>query len=276
VTTTLKGVKLTIACAICWENYMPLLRQSMYYQNVNLYLAPTADQTPTWMPLMQTIGFESRAFVLSANQCQKRKHLPSWIHEEQPQFKKTATAHHIKPSQPPVLKPSLRRKSTITKTEDNHEITWPLIEADTIVPEAFSPSTTSTSHDRNTSSHQPPQFSKSNSVFSSDSEDGGPVHEICLPDKTTVRTTAEEEVPKRNVDSEAEEFVSRGGSSIVSPFGKVLAGPLWEVTDGSVLSVDVDFEDCDRGRLDLDVSGHYSRRDQFHLSVEGLVLDPPV
>ena len=70
------------------------------------------------------------------------------------------------------------------------------------------------------------------------------------------------------------EFVSRGGSCIVSPLGDVLAGPLWEDEDG-LLVVEVDLEDCVRGRLDLDVAGHYSRSDAFRLTVEGLDLSPP-
>ncbi|THC90225.1 hypothetical protein EYZ11_010306 [Aspergillus tanneri] len=156
ITTHLNKVPVTLAAAICWENYMPLLRQSLYAQNVNIYLAPTADARETWLALMRTVAFEGRAFVLSANQCVKHNELPDWI-------------------------------------------------------------------------------------------------------------TAE--------------YISRGGSCIVDPQGQVLAGPIWEVSaddvDEGLLVAEIDILDCERGRLDLDVAGSYSRSDAFKLHVEGLDLNPP-
>lgn len=127
---------------------MPLLRQSLYSQNVNLYLAPTADGRDSWLSLMRTIALEGRCAVLSANQCVMESNLPSWIAGNGP-------------------KPTLNGE-------------------------------------------------------------------------------------KRN------DFVSRGGSCIVSPTGAVIAGPSWEKED-DLLTVEIDFDDCIRGRLDLDVGGSYSR-----------------
>jgi nitrilase len=156
---------------------MPLLRHSLYSQNVNLYLAPTADARDTWSALMRTVACEGRCFVLSANQCFRKQNQPAWIYGEK---------------------------------------------------------------------------------------------------------------------SESEEFVSGGGSCIVAPLGEVLRGPLWEDEDG-MLTVGVNFDDCVRGRLDLDVAGSYSRylhapccvlgvvlltwlnrNDAFKLTVTGLDISPPI
>lgn len=53
---------------ICWENYMPAARMEMYKQNVEIYLAPTADSRPVWTATMQHIALEGRCFVLGCNQ----------------------------------------------------------------------------------------------------------------------------------------------------------------------------------------------------------------
>lgn len=57
----------------------------------------------------------------------------------------------------------------------------------------------------------------------------------------------------------------RGGSCIISPFGEVIAGPLY-AQEGLVVA-DVDMNDVVRARFDLDVAGHYARPDVFDLRV---------
>jgi len=60
----------------------------------------------------------------------------------------------------------------------------------------------------------------------------------------------------------------KGGSLIVSPLGRILAGPHY---DGeSVLSADVDTGEIAEGKFDLDVTGHYARPDVFRLDVNEL------
>ena len=56
-----------------------------------------------------------------------------------------------------------------------------------------------------------------------------------------------------------ENVMIAGGSVIISPLGKVLAGPL---LDGEgVISADLDMDDILRGKFDLDTTGHYARND---------------
>ncbi|KZT57107.1 carbon-nitrogen hydrolase [Calocera cornea HHB12733] len=146
-------VEARISAAVCWENYMPLLRTHFYAQHVQLYCAPTVDARPAWLHTMCHIALEGRCFVLSA--CQ-------------------------------------------FSTQANYSSTHPL-----------------------------------------------PLAE------------GEERDP--------EGIVIAGGSCIISPAGEVLAGPL-RGREG-VLTVEVDLEECTRGKMDLDVVGHYARPDIFRLTV---------
>lgn len=224
VTTIIRGVRINLAAGICWENYMPLLRQSLYAQNINLYLAPTADNRDAWMGLMRTIAVEGRCFVVSSNMC-----VPDG---DKPNTEQNGSAAI-----------GGRRNSTVT--EEGHEIALPKFP-----------------NQRRT---------RRKSVFDEDGneivlccdEDG----ENCVPESTLQNAQTDSNGTAKRT------FTSRGGSSIVNPFGDVLAGPQWEDENGLIYA-DVDFRDCIRGRLDLDAAGSYSRNDSFKFSVEGLNLDP--
>ncbi|MBV1829956.1 carbon-nitrogen hydrolase family protein [Komagataeibacter sp. AV436] len=65
-----------IGAAICWENYMPDLRQSMYARGINLWCAPTVDERDIWQASMRHVAYEGRTFVLSACQYMTRADAP--------------------------------------------------------------------------------------------------------------------------------------------------------------------------------------------------------
>ncbi|MDQ4124929.1 MAG: carbon-nitrogen hydrolase family protein [Actinomycetota bacterium] len=61
---------------ICWENRMPLARYELYRQGVQIWVAPTADDSEGWVSTMQHIAIESGAFVVSAPQYIPRSAFP--------------------------------------------------------------------------------------------------------------------------------------------------------------------------------------------------------
>jgi nitrilase len=135
---------------ICWENYMPLARMTMYGKGVQIYLAPTADSRDTWQATLRHIACEGRCYVIASNQYFRRDMYP-----------------------------------------DDFE-GWEELKG------------------------QP-------------------------------------------------EVLSRGGSAIISPLGKVLAGPLFG--EEGILTAELDLGEVTRGKYDLDVVGHYARPDVFQLHV---------
>jgi nitrilase len=301
---------------------MPLLRHSLYSQNVNLYLAPTADARDTWLSLMRTVACEGRCFVLSANQCIRKKDLPKWIRgetvEENPVEDEDRKERHYRRrsvvtesgneialpvdkrdvSEEAVIeeeedpRDQLHRRQSSIVTEHGHEIILPVIGEKTS-RRAFSGGEDdgySTGRPRRASffteqGHEIAlpsdgrKYTAARAISDGDvnmnstgngrkesfiTEDG---HEIICPtigkskfgkavNGYGLKKTKSMESEKGSAGSS--EFACRGGSCIISPTGDVLAGPLWE-KENELLVVDVDFDDCLRGRLDLDVAGSYSR-----------------
>jgi nitrilase len=148
--TTIQTEYGKIGGLICWENYMPLARMSMYAKGVELYVAPTADARQTWQSTLIHIACEGRCFVFGCNQFVQRSDYP------------TALSMDI---------------------------------------------------------------------------------------------------------ADEERIICRGGSVIVSPFGQVIAGPLYDAP--GMLFAELDLDDIVRSRLDFDVTGHYSRDDLFYYQVNG-------
>lgn len=136
---------------ICWENYMPLARTTLYQQGIEIYLAPTADCRATWQASTEHIACEGRCFVLGCNQYLTKAHYP---------------------------------KDLQVLIADDH------------------PS---------------------------------------LP--------------------------SSGGSCIVSPLGKRLAGPLYDKE--GILTAEIDHREIIKAKMDFDPIGHYARNDVFELRVKG-------
>lgn len=148
----------SIGTVICWENYMPALRQAMYSQGTEIYCTPTADDRASWAPSMIHIALEGRVHVLSACQAIRLDEYPAFFRDD----------FHLEAG-----------------------------EAD---------------------------------------------------------------------------YIMHGGSMIVDPLGKVLAGPVFDTE--TILYAEIDTAVGRGSNLDFDVVGHYSRPDIFKLSVNTAPMAP--
>jgi len=61
------------------------------------------------------------------------------------------------------------------------------------------------------------------------------------------------------------DVMCRGGSAIVSPFGEMIEGPLYD--EEAILYADLDLSEVIKGKVDFDVMGHYARPDIFQLTI---------
>ncbi|MEO8456195.1 MAG: carbon-nitrogen hydrolase family protein [Chloroflexota bacterium] len=139
---------------ICWENYMPLARYTMYAWGVQIYVAPTWDSSDGWIGTLQHIAREGGCVVIGCCIAMRRDQIP-----DKYEFRKLY---------PPAEKPE-------------------------------------------------------------------------------------------------DEWVNDGNSAIISPRGRILAGPASRVE--TILYAEIEPSSLRRSKFMLDVAGHYARPDVFQLTV---------
>lgn len=72
---------------ICWENYMPLVRYTLYAEGIELYLAPTYDEGQTWNASMRHIAKEGRCFVAGCCMVLKKEEVLKKLPDLKPYYK---------------------------------------------------------------------------------------------------------------------------------------------------------------------------------------------
>ena len=75
---------------------------------------------------------------------------------------------------------------------------------------------------------------------------------------------SELEFPPELAD-DPDQLIIRGGSAIIAPDGRYLAGPVFN--EETIISAEIDLSEIVREQLALDVTGHYARPELFELTV---------
>ena len=111
---------------ICWENYMPLARVSLYEQGIEIYLAPTADCRDSWQATLTHIACEGRCFVLGCNQYLTREHYPpelqKLIDPAHASLPSTGGSVIINPLGKVIAGPLFQKEGILTTEIDHREI----------------------------------------------------------------------------------------------------------------------------------------------------------
>jgi nitrilase len=64
---------------ICWENYMPLARAALYGMGVQIYAAPTWDNSDEWVPTLRHIAKEGGCHVIGVTPFLRGSDVPASI-----------------------------------------------------------------------------------------------------------------------------------------------------------------------------------------------------
>lgn len=76
-----------IGALTCWENYMPLVRYTLYTQGIEIYMAPTYDESEVWQSGMRHIAREGGVYVLSSCMAYKKADILAKLPELEPYYK---------------------------------------------------------------------------------------------------------------------------------------------------------------------------------------------
>jgi nitrilase len=61
---------------ICWENYMPLARYTMFARGTQLYVAATWDRGEPWLSTLRHIAKEGRVYVIGCSIAMRKEDIP--------------------------------------------------------------------------------------------------------------------------------------------------------------------------------------------------------
>lgn len=64
---------------LCWENLMPLARAAIYQQGVDVYVAPTWDNSDAWLATLRHVAREGRVYVIGTNTCIHTTEVPGGL-----------------------------------------------------------------------------------------------------------------------------------------------------------------------------------------------------
>lgn len=92
-----------IGALVCWENYMPLARYTLYSQGVELYVAPTYDSGDEWLGTMKHIAREGRCWVICSGVALTNSDIPADFPDRETLY--PTTEEWINPGDSAVIAP---------------------------------------------------------------------------------------------------------------------------------------------------------------------------
>jgi len=72
-----------IGSLICWENFMPLARYTLYSQGIELYIAPTYDSGDDWIGSLRHIAREGGCWVIGCGNLLRGSDIPERFPERE-------------------------------------------------------------------------------------------------------------------------------------------------------------------------------------------------